>query len=109
MTGLTVASHMTIFNQLQPVGMIKMVAVSITKEYPLFLHAYNGTRVRPNSWTSVVHGYNIIALLFLSSHDRDKYAIFMSWIKLSKVMRYLAVFPAKPRQDRSRTHNLNVV
>lgn len=36
-------SHIPIFNQLQPIGMVKMIAVSITKkEYPLFLYAGNG-------------------------------------------------------------------
>ena len=44
---------------------VKVVAVSITKEYPLFLHAGNGTRKRPNSWTSVICGYRIITSLLL--------------------------------------------
>lgn len=56
----------------------------------------------PNSWVSVICGHNIVTILFPSSHDSDKYdkyAIFMSWIKLSKVIRYPAVFPVKPRAD----------
>ena len=44
---------------------VRVVAVSIAKEYPLFFYAGNGTSMRPNSWTSVIFGYRIITSLLL--------------------------------------------
>lgn len=66
-------SHKPIFNQLQPIGMVKMVGVPsyvfmLVMELPM----------KPNSRTNEIYGYSIIKILFPGSHDRVKYAIFMS-------------------------------
>lgn len=80
MPELPMANHTTIFNQLQMVGVINVVAVSATKERPLFPHASNRTANETKFLDTSDLWINTIKILFPSSHDKD--AIFMIWSEI---------------------------